>query len=274
MKKTAVLTSLVIFAIFTFASTLVIKGSNTVYPVAQLWVEGFKALNPDVEISIEGAGSSTGIKALFNDQTDIANSSRWLKASEIERLHKDGKYFIPYTVAYDGIAIVVNRELGIENITIQQLYDIYSGKVSFWNQIDPSLPKARIVAFSRDNASGTFESFVEHVMKGEKLAPQIQQLASTTTEVEQIIQNRYAIGYIGMGYITGEVKPLKVEGVEATVANVNSSSYPISRPLFMFVDVTNGLLEGNTAAFLRYALSPEGQAAVLGAGYINAYGTK
>ncbi len=275
MKKTIVTIVLTTLSVvLVLGSTLVIKGSNTVYPVAQLWAEGFKALNPDVEISIEGAGSSTGIKALFNGQTDIANSSRWIKPSEIEQMNRDGKYFVPYIVAYDGIAIIVNRSLAIENITLQQLYDIYSGKVTTWNQIDSSLPKARIVPFSRDNASGTFEYFVEHVMKGDKLAPQVQQLASTRAEVEQIVENIYAIGYIGMGYITGEVKALTVEGIEPTVVNVNVGIYPISRPLFMFVDATNGLPTGTVADFLRYALSPEGQAAVLTVGYVNAYGTK
>ena len=86
------------------------------------------------------------------------------KFPEIEQMNSDGKYFIPYVVAYDGIAIIVNKSLGISNITIQQLFDIYSGKITSWNQIDSSLPKARIVPLSRDNASGTFEYFVEHVM--------------------------------------------------------------------------------------------------------------
>jgi phosphate transport system substrate-binding protein len=275
MKKTVILISLVILStVFVFGSTLVIKGSNTVYPVAQLWAEAYKALNPDVEISIEGAGSSTGIKALFNNQADIANSSRWLKSSEIEQMNKDGRYFIPYVVAYDGIAIIVNRSLAIDNITVQQLFEIYSGKVTTWDQIDSSLPRTRIVPFSRDNASGTFEYFVESVMKGEKLAPQVQQLASTRAEVEQVMQNRNAIGYIGMGYITDEVKAITVDGIEPTVANVNSGSYPISRPLFMFVDATKNYPSGIVADFLRFALSPEGQEAVIGVGYVNAYGTK
>ena len=275
MKKTVILISLVILStVFVFGSTLVIKGSNTVYPVAQLWAEAYKALNPNVEISIEGAGSSTGIKALFNNQADIANSSRWLKSSEIEQMNKDGRYFIPYVVAYDGIAIIVNKSLAIDNITVQQLFEIYSGKVTTWDQIDSSLPRTRIVPLSRDNASGTFEYFVESVMKGEKLAPQVQQLASTRAEVEQVMQNRNAIGYIGMGYITDEVKAITVDGIEPTVANVNSGSYPISRPLFMFVDATKNYPSGIVADFLRFALSPEGQEAVIGVGYVNAYGTK
>ncbi|OAA21233.1 PstS family phosphate ABC transporter substrate-binding protein [Kosmotoga sp. DU53] len=271
MKKAFLLVFL-LTAFIISAETLVIKGSNTVYPVAQLWAEEFKKLHPDVDISIEGAGSSTGIKALFNRQTDIANASRWLKSSEIEKMNAEGRYFIPFIVAYDGIAIIVNKSLGIDSITIDQLYKIYSGKITKWNQIDPSLPKKRIVVYSRDNASGTFEYFVEHVMKKEKFAPYVQMLPSTNAEVERVKQNKYAIGYIGMGYVTDEVKALKVEGIEPTVENVNTGKYPISRPLFMFVDATEGLPTGLVMDFIRFVLSPEGQALVLKVGYVNAYG--
>lgn len=275
MKKTIIMLLLVVaISTLALADTLVIKGSNTVYPVAQLWAEALNEINPDIEVSIEGAGSSTGVKALLNGQTDIANSSRWLKSSEIEQMNKNGKYFVPYVVAYDGIAIIVSKDLPIDNITIDQLYDIYSGKAKTWKELDSSLPKKRIVVYSRDNASGTFEYFSEHVMKKAKMAPQVQLLPSTRAEVEQVKQNKYAIGYIGMGYITDEVKALKVEGIEPTVANVNAGTYPVSRPLFMFVDATNGFPTGVAAEFLRFALSPEGQAMTLEAGYVNAYGIK
>lgn len=271
MKKVFLLVFL-LTALVMSARTLVIKGSNTVYPIAQLWAEEFKKLHPEVDISIEGAGSSTGIKALFNKQTDIADASRWLKSSEIEKMNIEGRYFIPFIVAYDGIAIIVNKALGVDSITIDQLYKIYSGKITRWNQISPYLPNKRIVVYSRDNASGTFEYFVEHVMKKEKFAPYVQMLPSTNAEVERVRQNKYAIGYIGMGYITDEIKALKVEGIEPTIENVSTGKYPISRPLFMFVDATEGLPTGLVMDYIRFAISPKGQALVLKAGYVNAYG--
>ena len=147
MKKVFLLVFL-LTALVMSARTLVIKGSNTVYPIAQLWAEEFKKLHPEVDISIEGAGSSTGIKALFNKQTDIADASRWLKSSEIEKMNIEGRYFIPFIIAYDGIAIIVNKALGVDSITIDQLYKIYSGKITRWNQISPYLPNKRIVAVS------------------------------------------------------------------------------------------------------------------------------
>lgn len=254
------------------ASSIVIKGSNTVYPIAQLWAEDFKEMNPEVEISIEGAGSSTGYKALLEGQADIADASRWIKSKEVVAMNEAGKLFVPFVVAYDGIAVIVNPELGLDNITIETLEKIYSGKITSWKDIDSSLDNSRIVIYSRDNASGTYEYFTETVLGDARIAPQVQMLPSTNAIVEQIAQNKNAIGYIGMGYLTDTVKGLAVEGVIPTVANVNTGVYPISRPLFMWVDGTNGLPEGPVMDFLKYALSPEGQARTLEAGYVNAYG--
>ena len=130
MKRFVVLL-LSLVSVFLVAETLVIKGSNTVFPIAQLWIEEFKKLHPDLQVTLEGAGSSTGIAALFNGTTDIANSSRWLKPSEIERMNKEGKYFIPFLIAFDGIAIIVNKDLGIDDISIETLKKIYTGEIQY-----------------------------------------------------------------------------------------------------------------------------------------------
>ncbi len=273
MKRLILLVTVVLLALFTFGQTLVIKGSNTVYPVAQIWAEEFQKSNPDVRISIEGAGSSTGIKALFNNQTNIANASRWLKDSELEQMSKEGRYFIPFIIGFDGIAIVVHPSLPLDSITTDELKKIYTGKINNWNQIDPDLPNTRIVLYSRDTASGTFEYFVESVLEGERLVPYTQMLPSNRAEVEQVSQNDNAIGYVGMAYVTDEVKALKVNDIEPSLKNVNSGTYPISRPLFMFLEATDGLPEGLTWDFLQFGLSPRGQSLVLEAGYVNAYGT-
>lgn len=273
MKRMLLVITVVLLGLFVFSQSLVIKGSNTVYPVAQAWVEAFKEENPDVNITLEGAGSSTGIKALFNNQTDIANSSRWLKDSELQQMFEEGKYFIPFIVGYDGIAIIVNPSLALDSITIDQLKKIYTGKITTWKQIHSDLPNTRIVLYSRDTASGTFEYFVEHVIEGERLVPYTQMLPSNRAEVEQVSQNKSAIGYVGMAYVTNEVKALKVEGVEPTLKNVNTGKYPISRPLFMFIDATNGLPKGLAWEFLQFGLSPKGQSLVLDVGYVNAYWT-
>ncbi|MGC9383695.1 MAG: PstS family phosphate ABC transporter substrate-binding protein [Kosmotogaceae bacterium] len=273
MKRVIVLVLMFLLALTAFSQSLVIKGSNTVYPVAQVWAEEFKKEHPDVNITLEGAGSSTGIKALFNNQTDIANASRWLKDSELKLMNEEGRFFVPFIVGYDGIAVIVNPSLPLDSITTDQLKKLYTGEITNWSQIDPELPNTRVVLYSRDTASGTFEYFVESVLEGERLVPYTQMLPSNRAEVVQVSQNESAIGYVGMAYVTDEVKALKVNSVEPSLKNVNSGEYPISRPLFMFLEATNGLPKGLAWEFLQFGLSPKGQSLVLDVGYVNAYGT-
>ncbi|MEA2065880.1 MAG: PstS family phosphate ABC transporter substrate-binding protein [Thermotogota bacterium] len=273
MERKILVLIVVLLSLLAFSQTLVIKSSNTVYPVDQAWAEAFQKEHPDVSITLEGAGSSTGIKALFNNQTDISNSSRWLKDAELQQMFEEGSYFIPFIVGYDGIAIIVNPSLPLDSITINQLKKIYTGEIVTWKQINPDLPNTRVVLYSRDTASGTFEYFVEHVLEGERLVPYTQMLPSNRAEVEQVSQNENAIGYVGMAYITDKVKALNVEGIEPTLKNVNTGKYPISRPLFMFLDATNVLPTGLSWEYLQFGLSPKGQSFVLDVVYVNAYGT-
>ncbi len=276
VRKSLLLLILVIATLIN-AETLVIKGSNTVYPIAQLWVEQFQKMYPNVTATLEGAGSSTGISALLNGTCDIANSSRFLKAGEVEQMHKNSRYFVPLVIAYDGIAVIVNPNLGIDSISIETLNKIYTGQITEWSQVDPKLPKKTIAAYSRNTASGTFEVWLEKVLKGEKLSPRIQMLESSQAEIESVAKNQYAIAYTGMGYVTSQVKALKVEGIDPTIENVLSGKYPLSRPLFVFFDLSrfnNMWPENNVIAdYIRFILSPEGQKLVEKAGYIPAYGT-
>ncbi|POZ87798.1 MULTISPECIES: phosphate ABC transporter substrate-binding protein PstS family protein [Petrotoga] len=273
MKKVLLTLVLVGIALFSFAETLVIKGSNTIFPVAQLWIEELKDMYPDLSITLEGAGSSTGISALFNGTTHIANSSRWLKESELEQMSEKRKYFIPVVLGYDGIAVIVNPNLGIDEISIEELAKIYTGKITRWNQLNPNLPNQRIVVYSRNSASGTYETFVEKVLKGERMVPTVQMLESTQAEIQSVAKNQYAIAYTGVGYVTNDVKVLSVDGVQPTKLNILNSVYPISRPLYMFVDGTNGYPEtGPVKQYLTFGLSKRGQELVEQAGYVAAYG--
>jgi len=273
VKKVLLTLVLVGIALFSFAETLVIKGSNTIFPVAQLWIEELKDMYPDLSITLEGAGSSTGISALFNGTTHIANSSRWLKESELEQMSEKRKYFIPVVLGYDGIAVIVNPNLGIDEISIEELAKIYTGKITRWNQLNPNLPNQRIVVYSRNSASGTYETFVEKVLKGERMVPTVQMLESTQAEIQSVAKNQYAIAYTGVGYVTNDVKVLSVDGVQPTKLNILNSVYPISRPLYMFVDGTNGYPEtGPVKQYLTFGLSKRGQELVEQAGYVAAYG--
>jgi phosphate transport system substrate-binding protein len=262
-----------LFAVFGFATSLVIKGSNTILEIAQLWVEEFNKQNPDIKVTLEGAGSSTGIAALFNGTTDIANSSRWFKDSEVQKMFEMKKWFAPVLIAWDGIAIVVHKGLPIKNLTIQQIKDIYTGKITRWNQIDPNLPARDIVAFSRNTASGTFEIFKEKVLGDEKMSPRVRMLESSMAELETVAKTPYSIAYFGVGYVDQSVKVVSVNGVMPTKENILSLKYPLSRPLFIFIDVTKGWPEeGPVAEFLRFVMSKKGQELVEKAGFVAALG--
>ncbi|MBT1248387.1 MULTISPECIES: phosphate ABC transporter substrate-binding protein PstS family protein [unclassified Thermosipho (in: thermotogales)] len=272
MRKFLVLI-LFVFTVFLFSETLVIKGSNTIFPIAQLWIEKLKTIYPDLEITLEGAGSSTGIAALFNKTADIANASRWLKESEIAKMHKEGRYFIPIVIGYDGIAIIVNKNLNLEKISLNTLKKIYTGKIRYWNQVDPNLPKKQIQIYSRNTASGTFETFEKIVLNKEKMAPWVRMVESTRFELETVEKNPYAIAYVGIGYVTDDVRVLKVEDILPTKENILNGVYPISRALYMFLDATNGYPDsGAIKKYITFGLSKEGQELVEKAGYVAAYG--
>lgn len=273
MRKLFLVVSLLLGVFTVFANTLVIKGSNTMLDFAQLWVEEFKKMYPQVKVTLEGAGSSTGIAALFNKTTDIANSSRWLKDSEIQRMFQEKQWFAPILVAWDGIAIVVHKDLPISNITLQQLKDIYTGKITRWNQIDPNLPARDIVAFSRNTASGTFEVFNEKVLKGEKMSPRVRMLESSMAELETVARTPFSIAYFGVGYVDQSVKVLSVEGILPNKQNILSGRYPLARPLYVFINVTEGWPEqGPLSDFLKFIMSKKGQELVEKAGFVAALG--
>lgn len=265
---------LVVLSVNIFASTLVIKGSNTMLDFAQLWIEEFSKANPNVKITLEGAGSSTGIAALFNNTTDIANSSRWLRDSEVQNMFNQKKWFAPVLIAWDGIAIVVHKDLPINNITIQQLRDIYSGRVTRWNQIDPNLPARDIVAFSRNTASGTFEVFKEKVLGDEKISPRVRMLESSMAELDTVSKTPFSIAYFGVGYVDPRlVKVVTVNGIMPNKENILAGRYPLSRPLFIFIDITNGWpTDGPLSSFLKFAMSKRGQELVEKAGFVAALG--
>jgi len=273
MKKGLLVTLIIVIAFVGFAGTMAIKGSNTVFPVSQLWIEELKEMYPDIEITLEGAGSTTGVTALFNGTADIGNTSRWLKETEIQKMHDEGKYFIPFVVAYDGIAIVVNKENKLDNITVEQLKGIYTGKINRWSQLNPNLPNQPIIFYSRNTASGTYETFEGKILNGERMDPRARMVESTQLEIDSIAQNPYAIAYTGYGYVNDKVKVLKLEGVMPSIETILTSEYYLSRPLFMWVDATDGFPEtGDVKKYITFGMSKRGQELVEQAGYVGAYG--
>ena len=247
-----------------FAGNLVVNGSTTVLPISQSAAEAFMAENKDVKISVSGGGSGNGIKALIDGTCDIANSSRFMKDSEVKMAVEKGIYPVPFAVAVDAIVPIVNPANKVANLTTEQLKDIYTGKVTNWKQVGGE--DKPIVAVGRDTSSGTFEVWEEKILKKEKVTPKAQVVASSGAMLQTVAKNKYAIGYDGIGYADDKsVKMLTVNGVKAEVKSARSGKYPVSRYLYVF---TKGWPTGDTLDFINYMLSDDGQKIVVKQGFV------
>lgn len=246
-----------------FAENIVIKGSTTVLPIAQVTLEAYMKANPGAKISLSGGGSGEGIKALIDGSTDIANSSREIKRAEVELAKSKGVEPKEIAVAIDAIVPIVNPKNRVKDLTIDQLSQIYQGKITNWKEVGGD--DLQIVVISRDSSSGTFEAWAEMVLNKAKVTPKAQLQASNGAIVQAISKNRYAIGYIGIGYINKTVKPLTVNGVAASAKTALSKEFPVSRFLYMY---TNGEPKGETAKFIKFVLSSEGQKLVAKEGFV------
>jgi phosphate transport system substrate-binding protein len=252
-------------------------GSDTMVNLAQAWAEEYAQVDPAVSVEVSGGGSGTGIAALVAGTVDIANCSRTVEAQEIEQAKKNtGKEPREYKVGYDALAIYVAKNNPLENITLEQLADIYgeSGKVTKWSQLGVKMPAGadEIIRVSRQSNSGTYVYFREAILgKGHDFKLGSRDMHGSKDVVELVSKTPGAIGYSGMGYATSEVKMLRVAkkagetAYAPTVENTNNHTYPISRPLFMY---TLGDPTGETKKYLDWVHSAQGQEIVLRSGYV------
>jgi len=247
----------------TAAETVIVKGSTTVLPITQAAAESFIKKNPHLNVSISGGGSGDGIKALIDRTTDIANSSRELKKEEIALALSRGVKPVEHRVAIDAIVPVVHTSNPVQDLSLEQLNLVYQGKISNWKELGGE--DRRIVVISRDSSSGTYETWAHKVLHNAKVTPRAQLQASNGAIVQTVSRNRYAIGYIGIGYLNRSVKPLRVNGVEASAPTARSGEFPIARPLYMFTDDQPKKVAGD---FVGYILSPEGQKIVEKTGFV------
>lgn len=250
-----------------WAGSIQINGSTTVLPIAQKITEAFMKEFPDVSIALSGGGSGNGIKALIEGSTEIANSSRFIKDEEVKLAIEKGAYPVPFAIAYDSIVPIVHPDNAAKDLTLDQLKDIYMGKTKNWKEIGGS--DGQIVVVSRDTSSGTYEIWEEKVMKKERVSPAALLQASNGAVMQVVSKNKFAIGYVGLGYVDKSVKGLKVNGIEGNEETTLTGKFPISRALFMF---TRGWPTGDTLRFVNYVLNPQkGQKFVRETGYVPLY---
>ena len=251
-----------------------IVGSDTLVNLALAWAEAYAAEHPSTRISVTGGGTGTGIAALINGTVDIANASREMKTEEVARAEANGIEPTEFVVARDAIAVVVNPVNPVSQLTLQQISDIFTGKLTNWQQVGGE--DRPIVLLSRESNSGTYVYFLENVLgmgrsDGEELfSPDTLLMPSSEGISVEVRQNPNAIGYDGLGYVTSDQKVIAVAADASgefrlpTIDKVNDGSYPISRALFMY---TAGEPTGGVRSYLDWILSA-GQQQVAELGFV------
>jgi len=269
MKKIFTILAAATFAASAFAGNITVKGSDTLVILAQKWAEVYMGQHPDVKIQVSGGGSGIGFAALQSQTTDLCDASRKAKAAEIANCLKAfGARPTEYKVALDGLSVYVNPENSLKELTIAQTGDIFTGKIKNWKDVGG--PDAPITVYSRENSSGTYEFFKEHVLKGKDFAASAQTMPGTAAIVQAVLKDKNGIGYGGAAYGGGS-KLLSIKktdtspAIEPTEANVESGTYPIWRHLYVYVNPA--LDKGEVAAYLSWIRSDDGQKYVKDIGY-------
>lgn len=254
------------------------KGSDTMVNLALAWAEAYREVNPSVSIAVTGGGSGTGIASLLNGTVDMANSSRDISAREVTDAAAQGIDIQEYIVAIDALAVIVHLDNPVEELTLSQLADIYTGRVTNWQEVGGW--DAPIILLSREINSGTHVYFLEEVVRGgdrdnhDIFAPQTLLMTSSVGITSELRRNRNAIGYEGLGYVDlAHEKVIKVATTEAgpyvapSVESAAVGAYPIARDLYIY---TAGEPTGEIANYLEWLLGPEGQTIVAELGFVPA----
>jgi phosphate transport system substrate-binding protein len=253
------------------------KGSDTMVNLAQAWAEEYKKVVPDVDVEVSGGGSGVGIAALEKGTIEIANSSRNMKPEEIEAAKKNtGKEPKEFIIGYDALAIYVHKDNPLNEITLDQIAQIYveGGKITKWADLGVTIPGAsgdEIVRVSRQSSSGTYEFLREHVLNKKDFKLGSRDMNGSKEVVELVSSTRTAIGYSGMGYATPAVKMLKVKktasdpAYDPNVANTLAKTYAIARSLQVY---TLGEPQGSVKKYIDWMMSDAGQKIVEATGYV------
>jgi len=250
-------------------------GSDTMVNLALAWAEAYHELHPEVSISVTGGGSGTGIASLINGTTDIANASRDMKEEEREQAEEQGIAPVEHVVAMDAIAVVVNPGNPLDQLSIPQISDLFTGRITVWQELGGE--NRPVILASRESNSGTYIYFLEKVVRRDDpdnhdlFSPEALLLPSSEVIGLEVSQNPNAIGYDGLGYVTPHQKALNVAAdqtgpfVAPTIETVKDGTYPIARPLYMY---TRGEPTGAIKEYLDWIVSDDGQKIVAELGFV------
>ncbi len=251
------------------AVNIKIKGSDTVLPLSQKEAEIYMNNDPESSITVTGGGSGIGLAALIEGTTDIAMASRKIKFDEKMKMENDGKSVKEVVIAKDALTVIVNLNNKVTNLTREQLEGIFTGEIKNWKEVGgEDMP---ITAYSRETTSGTYEFFKEHVLLNKNYKSGILSMPATGAIIQSVSQTPGAIGYVGMAYVTKDIKEIWVsfDGgknfVQPTPENAIAGTYPIVRPLYYYYEEKS---EAKVSPFVNYVLSAEGQKTVNEVGYL------
>jgi phosphate transport system substrate-binding protein len=251
------------------------KGSDTIVNLALAWAEQYQSEHPEIRISVTGGGSGTGIAALLNGTVGIANASRKISADELKQAQAKNISPVEHIIARDAIAVIVNPENPVSQLTLQQISDMYSGKIVNWKEVGGD--DRPIVRLSRETNSGTHVYFLETVLRlGDKKSKTLFSmdtllLPSSEGIINELRSNPNAIGYDGLGYVPKDLKTIAVAKksgeayVLPSIATVNDKSYAIARDLYMY---TVGQASGAEKDYLDWIISAEAQQIVARLGFV------
>ena len=256
MKKISLLLAALALVSTASAQKLVIKGSDTLgAKLVPTLAEEYKAKNPGVSFEIAAEGSTTGIAAIIDGTAQIGMSSRRAKTTEVSAAQAKGVTMNPIIVAYDGIAIIVNANCPVKNLTKRQVEQIFAGDITDWSAVGG--PAGKISIYTRNTSSGTYSDFKDLAMKKRDYASSSQKMAGNEQITSEVGKNPNGIGYVGLAYINDAgIKVVSIEGLVPNKASVLSKKYPYARPTFYY---TNGEPTGEASKFIEFTLSDEGQ---------------
>ncbi len=246
-----------------------IKGSDTMLPLSQKEAESYMKQNSSNKVTVTGGGSGVGIAALIDNTTDLAQSSRKIKMDEKIKLQEAGVTYKEVIAAYDALAVIVNPNNGVSKLTREQIEGIFIGKIKNWKEVGGD--DAKIIVYSRESSSGTYEFFKEHVMSKKNFANDVLSMPATGAIIQSVSQTKGAIGYVGLAYLDKSVKTISVSYdkgktyVEPSMATAKNKTYPVVRPLYYYYSTK---VEGKVKLFLDFILSAEGQKIVEQVGYV------
>ena len=274
LRKSIIMLGIVLAGMGAYAKSSVvqIKGSDTILNASQSIVEEYMKTNKKARIAVTGGGSGVGIASLINKTADIAMASRNIKSSEVEALKKQGVAVEEIVLGYDGITVIINHNNHIKNLDKKTLAGIFAGEITNWKELGGD--DAKIVVLSRDSSSGTHAYFKEEILRGGDSKSVVEYgqdtlyMPSNQAILQEVAKSKYAIGYIGMGYMNDTVDSLAVDGVKPTFETVADKTYPIAREVFWYVDSAR---DGVTKEVVDFAVSSKGQEIVKEEGFVPAH---